>query len=198
MSVASSSPDFQTGIFAPRTGVQLKVNSERHHIFVSDPSIVVTVAHMSARRLFTSARSSAAPACLRSTRNVRYNSMKPQYQAPSPTPSSPSEQPAINPHVSFRLFHPVLLILYWPGAQRAFYKSWGLPLAKVFLGAMFTYQVLYYGWLKLESIEQKKEKDGGWAYFTYLMVIILMDLAEEMKLLEGKLAELTASKANKK
>ncbi|RDI79567.1 hypothetical protein Vi05172_g10444 [Venturia inaequalis] len=103
------------------------------------------------RRLTTSTRFTTIT-------HARFNSTKPQYQAPNPTPATPSpDSPPVNPH-------------------RAFYKAWGIPLVKVFLGAMFTYQVLYYGWLKLESIEQKKEKDA------------------EMKLLEGQLAELTASK----
>ncbi|QDS67615.1 hypothetical protein FKW77_004175 [Venturia effusa] len=101
----------------------------------------------------------AAPTRFTPKSHIRFDSTKPQYQAPNPTPATPSpDSPPINPH-------------------RAFYKAWGIPLVKVFLGAMFTYQVLYYGWLKLESIEQKKEKDA------------------EMKLLEGQLAELTASKS---
>ncbi|TLD39269.1 hypothetical protein E2P81_ATG00256 [Venturia nashicola] len=106
-------------------------------------------------RIATSVRKLPAPTRFRSITHARFNSSKPQYQAPNPTPTTPP--PDINPH-------------------RAFYKAWGIPLAKVFLGAMFTSQVLYYGWIKLEGIEQKKEKDA------------------EMKLLEGRLAELTASK----
>jgi len=45
--------------------------------------------------------------------------------------------------------------------QRAFYQDFGRPIAKVFLGALFTYQVLYWSWLKLESIEVKREKNGA-------------------------------------
>ncbi|KAH0159145.1 hypothetical protein KCU67_g7252, partial [Aureobasidium melanogenum] len=41
---------------------------------------------------------------------------------------------------------------------RAFYKSFGRPIAKVFLMALFTYQVLHYAWLRLESMEEKEEK----------------------------------------
>lgn len=33
-------------------------------------------------------------------------------------------------------------------------------MVKVFLGALFTYQVTYFLWLKLESLENKKEGDG--------------------------------------
>ena len=39
--------------------------------------------------------------------------------------------------------------------QIGFYKSFGRPVAKVFLGAIFTYQVLYWGWAKLESLETR-------------------------------------------
>jgi hypothetical protein len=31
---------------------------------------------------------------------------------------------------------------------------------KVFLGALFTYQVIYLSWLKLEELEVKHNKDG--------------------------------------
>ncbi|KAB2578563.1 hypothetical protein DIS24_g4010 [Lasiodiplodia hormozganensis] len=46
-------------------------------------------------------------------------------------------------------------------AQRAFYRDFGAPVAKVFLGALVTYQALYWGWLKLESLEMKEEKSGA-------------------------------------
>lgn len=39
-----------------------------------------------------------------------------------------------------------------------FYKSFGRPIAKVFLGAVFTYQLAYWLWVKLETDEAKKEK----------------------------------------
>jgi hypothetical protein len=35
-----------------------------------------------------------------------------------------------------------------------------MPVLKVFLGALFTYQVIYLSWLKLEEIEEKHIKDG--------------------------------------
>lgn len=54
-----------------------------------------------------------------------------------------------------------------------------MPVLKVFLGALFTYQVIYLSWLKLEEIEQKHNKD------------------EETKVLEGRLAELASAKASK-
>jgi len=39
-----------------------------------------------------------------------------------------------------------------------FYKSFGRPTAKVFLGAVFTYQIVYYTWVKLETDEIKQTK----------------------------------------
>lgn len=39
-----------------------------------------------------------------------------------------------------------------------FYKSFGRPVAKVFLGAVFTYQLAYWIWVKLETDEVKKKK----------------------------------------
>ena len=41
--------------------------------------------------------------------------------------------------------------------HRDFYKTFGRPLAKNFLIAMATYQVLYFSWLKLESYETKRK-----------------------------------------
>ncbi|PYI06244.1 hypothetical protein BO78DRAFT_369430 [Aspergillus sclerotiicarbonarius CBS 121057] len=49
-----------------------------------------------------------------------------------------------------------------PSAYRegmARYKLFMSPFAKVFLGAIFTYQVLYWTWLKLEMDESKYEKN---------------------------------------
>jgi len=45
--------------------------------------------------------------------------------------------------------------------QRAFYQSFGRPVAKVFLGALLTYQAIYWSWLKLESLEIKEDKNGA-------------------------------------
>ncbi|KAL4888700.1 hypothetical protein BDV59DRAFT_136840 [Aspergillus ambiguus] len=39
------------------------------------------------------------------------------------------------------------------------YKLFVSPFAKVFLGAIFTYQVIYWTWLKLEMDESKFEKN---------------------------------------
>ncbi|PWY71456.1 hypothetical protein BO70DRAFT_298631 [Aspergillus heteromorphus CBS 117.55] len=54
------------------------------------------------------------------------------------------------------------------------YKIFGSPFAKVFLGAIFTYQVLYWTWLKLEMVESKADKN------------------KEVAALEQKVKELTA------
>ncbi|KAF2725674.1 hypothetical protein K431DRAFT_299997 [Polychaeton citri CBS 116435] len=43
--------------------------------------------------------------------------------------------------------------------HRDFYKTFGRPVAKNFLIAFCTYQFLYWGWLKLESMEMRKEKE---------------------------------------
>ncbi|KAA6416042.1 MAG: hypothetical protein FRX48_00761 [Lasallia pustulata] len=56
-----------------------------------------------------------------------------------------------------------------PSPHVAFYKSFGRPVAKVFLGAVFTYQAAYWLWVKLEADEIKQHK------------------TEEMKSLEAQL-----------
>ncbi|OOF96258.1 hypothetical protein ASPCADRAFT_4334 [Aspergillus carbonarius ITEM 5010] len=48
-----------------------------------------------------------------------------------------------------------LILCLW----MARYKLFVGPFAKVFLGAIFTYQVLYWTWLKLEMVESKYEKN---------------------------------------
>ncbi|KAF2671530.1 hypothetical protein BT63DRAFT_453926 [Microthyrium microscopicum] len=45
-----------------------------------------------------------------------------------------------------------------PNPHRDFYGSFGFPVLKVALGSIFTYQLLYWGWLKLESIDEEKTK----------------------------------------
>lgn len=60
-----------------------------------------------------------------------------------------------------------------PNAHRNFYKEFGRPVARSFLIAVATYQILYYSWSKLESMEMKREKEG------------------EMRALEGELRKLT-------
>jgi len=47
-----------------------------------------------------------------------------------------------------------------PNPHGTFYKTFGLPLAKTFLIAVATYQVLYISWSKLESMEVTREKEA--------------------------------------
>lgn len=44
--------------------------------------------------------------------------------------------------------------------QRDFYKYRSRPVFKAALIAIFTYEIIYWGWLKLESMETKHEKEG--------------------------------------
>ena len=51
----------------------------------------------------------------------------------------------------------------WRGTnptQSAFYKQFTRPFAKVLLIAVFTYQLTYWSWIKLETDEIRAEKDG--------------------------------------
>ncbi|KAF3044714.1 hypothetical protein E8E12_009628 [Didymella heteroderae] len=45
-----------------------------------------------------------------------------------------------------------------PSKVGAFYKTFSAPLLKCFLGALFTYQLAYFGWMKLETIEEAHDK----------------------------------------
>ncbi|KAF7188292.1 hypothetical protein HII31_10356 [Pseudocercospora fuligena] len=93
------------------------------------------------------------PARSFTTRPAFRQEQQPQYQAPSASPE-PAQKP--NPH-------------------REVYKSGGAgrAVAYNFLIAMVTFQVLYWSWLKLESMEVKKEKQ------------------DEVKSLEGEIKKLT-------
>ena len=44
--------------------------------------------------------------------------------------------------------------------QGQFYKQFTRPMAKVLLLAVFTYQLAYWGWAKLETDEIRAERDG--------------------------------------
>lgn len=71
------------------------------------------------------------------TRSTRRNlSIEPQ--APPPSPQPPKE----------------------PSRVGAFYKSFSAPILKCFLGALFTYQLAYFGWMKLETIEETHSKQA--------------------------------------
>ncbi|EUC33215.1 hypothetical protein COCVIDRAFT_38608 [Bipolaris victoriae FI3] len=44
-----------------------------------------------------------------------------------------------------------------PSRVGAYYGTFGSPLLKCFLGALFTYQLAYYLWYKLETVEERHE-----------------------------------------
>jgi hypothetical protein len=46
-------------------------------------------------------------------------------------------------------------------ATGEFYKTFTRPVAKTLLLALFTYQVVYWGWAKLEQDEIKEERTGN-------------------------------------
>ncbi|ROW06058.1 hypothetical protein VMCG_04690 [Cytospora schulzeri] len=47
-----------------------------------------------------------------------------------------------------------------PSPLTEFYKDFTRPVAKVLLMAMFTYQLAYWGWVKLEQDEITAEREG--------------------------------------
>lgn len=69
----------------------------------------------------------------------RHLTIEPQtpQNAPPPPPREPPKQPS---------------------RVGAFYKSFSAPILKCFLGALFTYQLAYFGWMKLEAIEEAQLK----------------------------------------
>jgi len=73
------------------------------------------------------------------SRSPQHLRLRPQstYQPPSP----PTRTQPPNPHGTF-------------------YKTFGLPLARTFLIAVATYQVMYISWSKLESMEVTREKEA--------------------------------------
>ncbi|PHH70871.1 hypothetical protein CDD82_6872 [Ophiocordyceps australis] len=48
-----------------------------------------------------------------------------------------------------------------PSATSHFYKTFSRPIAKTLLLAVFTYQVIYWGWAKLEAKETRAETDAA-------------------------------------
>lgn len=59
-----------------------------------------------------------------------------------------------------------------------FYKQFGSPILKCLLGALFTYQVVYWSWMKLETVEEKHNTEAE-----------IADLKEELKALVVKKME---------
>jgi len=79
------------------------------------------------------------------------------------------DKPPVSPHVYTNSFHqtPQFFLggLQWVAntdraGQITFYTIYGRPIAKVFLIAMGTYQLLYFCWKKLEAVEEQKGKQG--------------------------------------
>ena len=64
-----------------------------------------------------------------------------------------------------------------PNRHGGFYKTFGPTVLKNFLVAMVTFQAIYWSWLKLESMEKKKNGD------------------DEVVSLQGELARLTKEKS---
>lgn len=44
------------------------------------------------------------------------------------------------------------------------FRPFGRPFIKVFLGAIFSYQLIYFTWMKLETWEKKLLKNGMYCY----------------------------------
>ncbi|PQE26017.1 Inner membrane assembly complex subunit 17 protein [Rutstroemia sp. NJR-2017a BBW] len=68
--------------------------------------------------------------------------------ASSETNAATTESPTCSPSGTSRL----------PSLQRNFYKTFTRPVAKVLLMATFTYQLVYWGWVKLEKDELMEDK----------------------------------------
>ncbi|KAL2676705.1 hypothetical protein Neosp_010469 [[Neocosmospora] mangrovei] len=47
-----------------------------------------------------------------------------------------------------------------PSVTSQFYRSFTRPIAKTLLLAVFTYQLVYWAWVKLETDEVRAERDG--------------------------------------
>ncbi len=88
------------------------------------------------------------------------------------------------------------------------YKLFVSPFAKVFLGAIFTYQVIHWTWLKLEMDESKAEKNSKFSFVFFLVPFFARFVmyewkkkkkradwigTEEVEALEKKAKELTGA-----
>lgn len=73
--------------------------------------------------------------------------------------NSSSAKP-VSPHVNSTPL-PLYCMMYTNHLpQVGFYKTFTRPIAKVMLMAVFTYQVAYWSWIKLEKDEIKAQKSG--------------------------------------
>ena len=70
----------------------------------------------------------------------------------------------ISPHISMRLFESLKYerCIDWLTCecQIAAYRAFAAPFGKVFLGAVLTYQIIYWTWMKLETDEDRVERNG--------------------------------------
>ncbi|KAJ5732048.1 hypothetical protein N7493_003529 [Penicillium malachiteum] len=81
---------------------------------------------------------------------------------------------------------------YREGAYGAFAR----PFGKVFLGAVLTYQIIYWTWMKLETDETKLEKNGKLYFGPLAITLVLMHRLtslEQLSALEKKARELAAA-----
>lgn len=77
----------------------------------------------------------------------------------------------------------------------AAYRTFAGPFAKVFLGAVFTYQVIYQTWMKLEMDESKLEKNGMfYSNRVFSRRENANSAAEEVAVLEKKAREMAGVK----
>ncbi|KAK4458843.1 hypothetical protein QBC42DRAFT_275755 [Cladorrhinum samala] len=71
-----------------------------------------------------------------------------------------------------------------PSSQKApsptgeFYKAWTRPVAKTGLIAFFTYQLLYWGWSKLEFDEMKESRE---AEITRLEALVKLEQQQQQQ-----------------
>ena len=68
-----------------------------------------------------------------------------------------------------------------------FYKSFGRPIAKVFLGSVVTYQTVYWLWVKLDTDDAKDKKRSERAQ---VIIVYMVPLAKNM--FEGEILRLEA------
>ncbi|KAI0379924.1 hypothetical protein F5Y04DRAFT_109638 [Hypomontagnella monticulosa] len=96
-----------------------------------------TARHLAPIRTFASRRSVSARLNSPSIQQLqrpcaRFSSSPPQGQQPSPSPQQPS-------------------------ANTQFFRTFGRPIAKALLLAIFTYQLVFFSWQKLEYDDRKSE-----------------------------------------
>ncbi|KAK8101572.1 hypothetical protein PG999_011946 [Apiospora kogelbergensis] len=103
----------------------------------------------------------------------------PSAQLDTETPKPRGPDPEGNDAVP-RPAQPLLLLLPAEPEHKSFIKVFGRPIFKVALMAIFTYQLAYYGWLRLEQNETRE---------------VLNDTIAD---LETRIAELERAKGNKK